>query len=223
MTYRVAGSTIRAVDNVSLTFRPGEMVVVSGPSGGGKTTLLSILGCLLEPDSGRVQIMGEPVIGLSCTKRAALRQRAIGYVFQSFRLFHALNAIENVMIAAEIAGRSRKQVKQDSAKVLDSLTLLEKRNLKPHELSGGEKQRVAIARALVNNPPILLADEPTASLDSDSAAQVTALLARIALEQHKLVIVVTHDTRVMQVSTRALRMKDGRIVEENQEEYRCAC
>jgi len=190
------------------------MALVMGPSGSGKTTLLSVLGCLLTPDAGNVSVMGQSITGLSERKRGVIRQRSIGYIFQAFRLFHSLDAIENVIIALEISGRPRKEAKDEAMSALDSVGLADKRRLKPNELSGGEKQRVAIARALVNDPPIILADEPTASLDSTSGSQIAEMLTRIAHDQDRLVVIVSHDPRIVQFGSRIVKLQDGRVIED---------
>jgi putative ABC transport system ATP-binding protein len=216
VTYGAGHTAVRALDNVSLSFRAGEMAMVMGPSGSGKTTLLSVLGCLLSPDAGNVSLMGHPITGLSESKRGVIRQRSIGYIFQAFRLFHSLNAIENVIIALEIAGRPRVEAKEAAISALDSVGLADKQRLKPNELSGGEKQRVAIARALVNDPPIILADEPTASLDSRSGGQIAQILMQIAQEHQRLVVVVSHDPRIAQFGSRIVKMQDGRVIEDVQ-------
>lgn len=214
VTYGAGHTAVRALDDVSLRFRAGEMALVMGPSGSGKTTLLSVLGCLLTPDAGGISVMGQQVAGLSQDKRGVLRQRNIGYVFQAFRLFHSLNAAENVMIAKEIAGSPRGEAKESALQALESVGLADKRRLKPKELSGGEKQRVAIARALVNDPPIILADEPTASLDSVSGEQIAEMLMKISGEQKRLVVVVSHDPRIVQFGNRIVKMQDGRVIED---------
>jgi len=214
VTYGSGHTAVRALDRVNLSFRGGEMALVMGPSGSGKTTLLSVLGCLLTPDAGDVSVMGQRVTRLSESKRGVIRQRGIGYIFQTFRLFHSLNAIENVIIAFEISGRPRREAKDAALSALDSVGLADKRWLKPNELSGGEKQRVAIARALVNNPPIILADEPTASLDSTSGSQIAEMLMRIAHEQERLVVIVSHDPRIVRFGSRIVKLQDGRVIED---------
>ncbi|HXI91692.1 MAG TPA: ABC transporter ATP-binding protein [Blastocatellia bacterium] len=214
VTYGAGHTAVRALDKVNLRFRAGEMALVMGPSGSGKTTLLSVVGCLLTPDAGNVSVMGRPVTRLSEAKRGVIRQHNIGYIFQAFRLFHSLNAIENVTIALEISGRPRGEAKDAAMTALDSVGLADKLRLKPNELSGGEKQRVAIARALVNDPPIILADEPTASLDSISGSQIAEMLMQIAQEQQRLVIVVSHDPRIVQFGSRIVKMQDGRVTED---------
>ncbi|MCI0491273.1 MAG: ABC transporter ATP-binding protein [Blastocatellia bacterium] len=214
VSYGAGASRVRALDGVTLSFRAGEMALVMGPSGSGKTTLLSVLGCLLTPDAGKVSVMGEMVTGLSEDSRGALRQKSIGYVFQAFRLFRSLNALENVMIALEIAARPRAEAKKAAIQSLESFGLAGKQGLKPDALSGGEKQRVALARALVNDPPIILADEPTASLDSRSGGQIAEMLMKIAQEQKRLVVVVSHDPRIAQFGSRIVKMQDGRVIED---------
>jgi putative ABC transport system ATP-binding protein len=214
VTYGAGHTAVQALDKVNLSFHAGEMALVMGPSGSGKTTLLSVLGCLLTPDAGNLSVMGQPVTGLSESKRGVIRQRSIGYIFQAFRLFHSLNAIENVIIALEISGRPRGEATEAAMSALDSVGLADKRRLKPNELSGGEKQRVAIARALVNDAPIILADEPTASLDSISGSQIAEMLMRIAQEQQRLVIVVSHDPSIVQFGSRIVKMQDGRVTED---------
>lgn len=212
--YGAGRAAVRALDDVSLSFRAAEMALVMGPSGSGKTTLLSVLGCLLTPDTGGMSLMGQAVTKLTEDQRGVLRQKQIGYVFQAFRLFHSLNAAENVMMAMEITGRTRRAARAAALQALDAVGLANKRHLKPKELSGGEKQRVAVARALVNNPPIILADEPTASLDSVSGGQIAEMLMKIAEEQKRLVVVVSHDPRIVRFGRRIVKMQDGRIIED---------
>ena len=214
VTYGAGHTAIRALDKVTMSLHAGEMALVMGPSGSGKTTLLSVLGCLLTPDSGNVSVMGQSVTRLSESKRGVIRQHSIGYIFQAFRLFHSLNALENVIIALEISGLPRSEAKDAATTALDSVGLADKQRLKPNELSGGEKQRVAIARALVIDPPIILADEPTSSLDSTSGAQIAEMLMQIAREQERLVVVVSHDPRIVQFGSRIVKMQDGRVIED---------
>lgn len=214
VTYGSGRAAVRALDDVSLTFHAGQLTLVTGPSGSGKTTLLSVLGCLLKPDSGCVRLMGQSVSDLSEDARGEIRRNRIGYAFQAFRLFRALSALENVLIALEISGRSGREATEQALRSLESVGLSDKRRLKPKELSGGEKQRVAIARALINDPPILLADEPTASLDSASGGQVAEMLLNIAEKQNRLVVVVSHDQRWLDYSHRVVTLRDGMLVQE---------
>ena len=205
---------VQALSGVTLNFVAGELTLVMGPSGSGKTTLLSLLGCLLTPDSGSVWIDGADVASLNERERTDLRKRKIGYIFQAFRLFHSLSAFENVMIRGEIGGSRNKQGRQAARKMLEDFGLGAKLSLKPAALSGGEKQRVAIARALLSNPRIVLADEPTASLDSTAGRQISEILRKLADEQGRTVVVVSHDPRWIGFSHRTVVLQDGRIVED---------
>jgi putative ABC transport system ATP-binding protein len=157
-------ASARALSNVSLAFPAGVLSLVMGPSGSGKTTLLSVLGCLLRPQDGSVLVNGRDVTALTEDERTRIRREQIGFIFQSFRLFKSLTAIENVMLALEIAGAEQQHARSKAELLLEKLELSEKKHLRPDELSGGEKQKVAIARALLREPKIILADEPTASL-----------------------------------------------------------
>jgi putative ABC transport system ATP-binding protein len=186
-----------------------------GPSGSGKTTLLSLLGCLLAPDSGAIYLNGVEVSRLNESQRTAIRRRNIGFIFQAFRLFRSLSAIENVEIAAEISGREGATGQGATArKLLSDLGLTDKIHLKPNALSGGEKQRVAIARALVRSPQVLLADEPTASLDSQAGRQIFEILYRLAVEEKKTVVVVSHDPRWESFAHRVAQLRDGQVIEQ---------
>jgi putative ABC transport system ATP-binding protein len=212
VTYGSGSSAVHALDSVSLTFDVGRLTLVMGPSGSGKTTLLSVLGCLLTPDSGAVYLQDRLITDLSEQERGNIRKQFIGYVFQAFRLFRSLTAFENVLIALEISGCRERQARAEARRILAAVGMDDKWRLKPNELSGGEKQRVAIARAIVNDPPIILADEPTASLDSSSGEQIAELLLKLAAEEKRLVLVVSHDSRWLPFCHRAIEMRDGRIV-----------
>ncbi len=214
ITYGAGPAAVPALRDVSLSFSPGRLVLVMGPSGSGKTTLLSVLGCMLLPDEGDVRVRGQSVRGLSETERVDLRRTSIGYVFQAFRLFRALSALDNLLVSLDVAGQRGEGAKARAEQGLAAVGLSDKWRLKPGELSGGEKQRVAIARALINDPPIVLADEPTASLDWRSGEGIAAMLLRIAQEDGKLVVVVTHDPRMTPFGQRIVKMEDGRVVED---------
>ncbi len=205
---------MRALADVSLEFAPSTLTLVMGPSGSGKTTLLSLLGCLLTPDAGSVFVQGANTASCSAGERSILRRREIGFIFQAFRLFHSLSAIENVVIKSDIAGAGRKHSRKIALDLLASLGLDGKLHLKPDQLSGGEKQRVAIARALISNPRILLADEPTASLDSSSGRQICEILRKLADDGKHTVVIVSHDPRWASFADRTVRLEDGRVVEE---------
>jgi putative ABC transport system ATP-binding protein len=213
VNYRNGSHTGTAVRDASVRFHPGEVVLLMGPSGSGKTSLLSTLGCLRKPDRGSVELMGRNVHGLAERKLARLRRRHVGYVFQSFRLFHSLTALDNVKLALDIGSEadSRERARQ----ALDSVGLSEKRDLKPDQMSGGEQQRVAIARALVKNPAIVLADEPTGALDSASGSQVAELLLAAAHQRGCIVVVATHDPRLLTSANRMVRLLDGEVVEDS--------
>jgi putative ABC transport system ATP-binding protein len=211
-----SGNTrVRALSNVSLKFAPSTLTLIMGPSGSGKTTLLSLLGCLLTPDAGSVFVQGANTAVCTAEERSALRRREIGFIFQAFRLFHSLSAIENVVIKSDIAGAGRKHSRSIAVDLLVRLGLEGKLHLKPDALSGGEKQRVAIARALISNPKILLADEPTASLDSDSGRQICEILRNLAGEGEHTVVIVSHDPRWARFADRVVRLEDGRVAPEN--------
>lgn len=214
ITYGSGPAAVPALRDVSVSFLPGRLVLVMGPSGSGKTTLLSVLGCMLLPDRGDVQVGGQFVRALTESERVDLRRQRIGYVFQAFRLFRSLSALENLLLALDIAGEKGAGATTKAEAGLAAVGLADKRRLKPGQLSGGEKQRVAIARALINDPSIVLADEPTASLDWGSGVEIAAMLLRIARDQGKLVVVVTHDPRMTPYGQRIVTMADGRIVED---------
>ena len=213
VTYGSGISAVHALDSVSLAFDVGRLTLLMGPSGSGKTTLLSVLGCLLTPDSGAVYLQDRLVTNLSEQERGNIRKQYIGYVFQAFRLFRSLSALENILVALEITGCRGRQARDVARSVLAAVGMADKWRLKPNELSGGEKQRVAIARAMVNDPPIILADEPTASLDSSSGVQIAELLLKLADDEKRLVLVVSHDSRWLPFCHRTIEMRDGRIVD----------
>jgi putative ABC transport system ATP-binding protein len=188
-----------------------------GPSGSGKTTLLSVVGCILRPDSGSVSVMEKQVTAFSEEAMGNIRRQFIGYVFQAFRLFHSLSAVENVMLGLEVSGWGGIRARTIALELLDQVGLAGKARLKPDQLSGGEKQRVAIARALVKDPPIILADEPTASLDSASGLQIAKTLKGLAADPGRIVVVVTHDDRWQALGDRTIRLEDGRVISDDEE------
>ena len=206
-------ASVQVLSNVSLAFPSGAVTLIMGPSGSGKTTLLSVLGCLLKPQNGSVFVNGRDVAAASEDERTSIRRQQIGFVFQSFRLFKSLTAVENVMLAMEISGAKGPRVRLKAEWFLENLGLLNKKNLTPDELSGGEKQRVAIARALIPEPQIILADEPTASLDSKAGELITRILHDIAEEQQRTVVIVSHDERLRTFATNIVGLRDGQVVE----------
>jgi putative ABC transport system ATP-binding protein len=211
VTHGVGNASMRALCDVSLSFPTGSLTLVMGPSGSGKTTLLSVLGCLLVPNEGSVFVNGRDVTTATEEERTTIRRDELGFVFQAFRLFESLTAFENVTLASEIAGEKGEQSRAKAEQCLDLLDMGSKKHLKPAELSGGEKQRVAIARALMRDPKILLADEPTASLDSRAGMLIAGILQEIAQKQKRTVVVVSHDERLRAFATRVVRLRDGSV------------
>jgi putative ABC transport system ATP-binding protein len=205
---------IRALRGVSLTLHAGELTLLMGPSGSGKTTLLSILGCILSPTSGTLEIAGHRVDGLGPEALADLRRRYIGFVFQSYNLFPTLTALENVKLALDVRRASKSETVSKAETALRQVGLGARLGSYPSNLSGGEQQRVAVARALAGAPAVLLADEPTAALDSENGHAVMALLAEIAQDKSRAVLAVTHDPRTHAFADRIVRIEDGRIVGE---------
>jgi putative ABC transport system ATP-binding protein len=217
-TYRLSRKTsIDALRGVDVSIAAGEMVAIMGPSGSGKSTLMHLLGLLHSPDSEDgpapgLWIDGVDATTLSDSQRTRTRARSMGFVFQSFNLVPTLTAEENVALAAEYAGTSRNRAKVAARDALASVGLTDREGHRPMELSGGEQQRVAIARALVNEPKIVLGDEPTGNLDSARATEVLGLLRRFNRERGQTVVLVTHDAEVGAMCDRIIRMRDGRIV-----------
>lgn len=206
------GAEVCALQGVSASFERGALSLIIGPSGSGKTTLLSLLGCLLSPDTGKVFVDGLSVEGLSEDQRTALRRAKIGFIFQAFRLLHSLSALENVALSLEIRDcNKRSQSTIRARELLLQLGLGRKLNSNVEGLSPGEKQRVAIARALAGDPPILLADEPTASLDGSAGKHICEILRIQAQQNGKAVVVVSHDPRWREYATRTLFLSDGKI------------
>ncbi|PYU00072.1 MAG: hypothetical protein DMG38_09230 [Acidobacteria bacterium] len=214
VTFGQQDARVCALRDVSLSFEKGTLSLVTGPSGSGKTTLLSMLGCLLSPDEGSVFVDGVAVNGLSEAERTVIRQKKISFVFQAFRLFHSLSALDNVALGFEIRDPAAPGRKELALDLLLQFGLGDKLQQEPNELSPGEKQRVAIARALAGNPPILLADEPTASLDAEAGRNICQILRREVDEQGRTVVVVSHDPRWEKFADRTITLCDGRVEEE---------
>ena len=212
-SFSVDGLTINAVDNVSFQVKLGEFVALVGPSGSGKTTMLSILAALLSPTSGQVFIDGQDLSQMNERKRVKLRREKIGFTFQSNNLIPFLTAQENVEFMLRLNGQANKAGRVRSAEILSRLGLTERLHNLPAQLSGGQQQRVAIARALIHNPAVVLADEPTASLDTERAFQVVETFAKLVHENNRAGIMVTHDLRMCQHVDRVLQMQDGKLVQ----------
>jgi putative ABC transport system ATP-binding protein len=205
---------VAALKGVTLSLDGGELTLLMGPSGSGKTTLLSILGCMLTPTGGTVRICGRSTAGLGPEDMAQLRRKHVGFVFQSFHLFPTLSATDNVRLALDVRGHPRRAAREKSKEALARVGLATKTKSFPRELSGGEQQRVAIARAIVGSPSVILADEPTAALDSDNGRAIMKILAEIARESGRAVLIVTHDPRLLPFADRIVHIEDGRITGE---------
>jgi putative ABC transport system ATP-binding protein len=210
--YGGGAASFRALRGVDLEVRVGELTLLMGPSGSGKTTLLSILGCILRASEGELEVLGSNVLSLPEAELPRIRREGIGFVFQGFNLFPSLTAAENVALALDLRGVGAAKAKKRGEELLAEVGLAEKARTFPSDLSGGQKQRVAIARALAGDPPILLADEPTAALDSTSGRAVIELLQRLARVHGRAVVMVTHDPRVLSYGDRIIHLEDGHIV-----------
>jgi putative ABC transport system ATP-binding protein len=209
--YQLGGVGVPALRGVSVTIPPGDYAAVLGPSGSGKSTLMHLLGGLDRPTSGTLRIAGRDVRELSATELAGLRNRTIGFVFQSFHLLARTTAVDNVALPLVYAGVRAGERRRRAEELLDRVGLGHRLRHRPSQLSGGEQQRVAIARALVTGPSLLLADEPTGNLDSATGAEVLALLEQLNRESGVAVVVVTHDQDIASRAARQIRMRDGRI------------
>jgi putative ABC transport system ATP-binding protein len=207
--YGQGAGRVVALENVSLRVQPGQVTLILGPSGSGKTTLLSILGCLLRPTSGRVLVNGSDAGLLSDAELSGLRREQIGYVFQSFNLLSFLTVRQNVEVVLNLNGTGGAAARERAEDLLHQVGLGHRLNFSPDKLSGGERQRVAIARALANDPALILADEPTGNLDSKTGRAVVDLLARLARERGRGVVIVTHDTRILDAADRVFYLADG--------------
>jgi putative ABC transport system ATP-binding protein len=205
---------VRALKGVDLQLRGGELTLLMGPSGSGKTTLLSILGCMLSPTEGTVRIRGDSIAGKAPEDLAKLRRDHIGFVFQSYHLFPTLTARDNVRLALDVRGENGANARAKSKAALERVGLGGKGVNYPRELSGGEQQRVAIARAVVGDPSVILADEPTAALDSENGVGIMTILSQIAQDPRRGVLVVTHDPRLIPFADRIVYIEDGQIVRE---------
>lgn len=209
-TYVLGGQEVHALDGVSLSIAAGEMVAVRGPSGCGKSTLMNIIGCLDRPDAGSYRLAGEDVARLPGDALAAVRSRRIGFIFQNFNLLPRMSALENVELPALYGGRPDARRRAEHA--LDQVGLADRSHHEPNQLSGGQRQRVAIARSIVNDPDILLADEPTGALDSRTGEEILALFHALNA-QGRTIIMVTHDPAVAEHCPRQIHLRDGRVVE----------
>lgn len=212
--YRQGDVEVRALRGVNLQIQSGEFTCLAGPSGSGKTTLLNLLGCLDKPTSGRIEVAGQDVTQLSRTQAAAFRLKHIGFVFQAYNLVPVLTAHENAEFILLLQGVPENERRQAVEKVLRAVGLEKERDRKPHQLSGGQQQRVAVARAIASQPKIVLADEPTANLDSDTSASLLDLMCSLNRELGITFLLSSHDGQVMSRARRIIRMDSGRIVPE---------
>lgn len=200
--------TISVLRGIDFAAERGEIVSLEGPSGSGKTTFLSILGCILTPTRGQVFIDGAPV---AANTLAEVRRRSLGFVFQQFNLFPSLTALENVEYALNVKGTKGRDARNEAKRVIAAVGLGDRQNFLPRDLSGGQKQRVAIARALAGNAPILLADEPTANLDSQVGTQVLEMFRALAKQENRALVIVTHDPKVRSIADRVVKIQDGAL------------
>jgi putative ABC transport system ATP-binding protein len=204
---------INVLNGVSLNLEAGEIVALEGPSGSGKTTFLSIVGCILTPSGGRVIVDGEEVDSKRPAQLPEIRKKSIGFVFQQYNLFPSLTALENVQYALKIKGKTGPAARKEAERALESVNLSDRKNFLPRDLSGGQKQRVALARALAGAPPLLLADEPTANLDTQLGTQIIELFRECAKRDNRGVLIVTHDPKVRTIADRVLQIRDGRLIQ----------
>ncbi|MFS1908771.1 ABC transporter ATP-binding protein [Vibrio lentus] len=213
--YSNGDTEIRALDGVDLSIEKGEFLSILGPSGSGKSTLMNMLGCLDKPTEGEYQLDGKNVAALSANDLAGIRNQKIGFVFQSFNLLEYASALDNVALPLVYSGIKAKERRKRAAALLEQVGLGDRLDHKPNQLSGGQKQRVAIARALVNDPQIILADEPTGALDSKSGAEIEALFNQLHAEGRTLII-VTHDNSLAERTKRIVTIKDGKVLSDRQ-------
>jgi putative ABC transport system ATP-binding protein len=215
-TYGSGHTAVQAVNEASFKIMPGEIVLIMGPSGSGKTTLLSMAGLLLKPTAGKILMGNQEINGKSQRQLADLRLHKLGFIFQAYNLLGALSAKENVEVVLNLAGEGGRAASERASQLLDRLGLARRMHHLPADLSGGEKQRVAIARALVNDPPIILADEPTGNLDSKTGQEVMELFCHgLGREEGRAMIIVTHNPRFENIADRVLWLEDGRLGDAN--------
>jgi putative ABC transport system ATP-binding protein len=211
--YRIGEVETRALRGVTLTVEDGEFTAIVGPSGSGKTTLLQLLGCLDRPTDGTVRLKGQDVSQLNANQRADLRKGTIGFVFQFFALIPGLTAYENIELPLLLMGKSGKERKERVTELLAAVGLSDRAHHRPDQMSGGEQQRVAIARALATHPLLVLADEPTANLDTENGRQVMEIMQRLNQETHTTFLFATHDPRVIPFARRVVTLRDGKVSE----------
>jgi putative ABC transport system ATP-binding protein len=209
---------VQVLKGITMDVAAGELVALEGPSGSGKTTLLSIMGCILTPSSGELEVAGRPVRGADAAALREVRRTSIGFVFQQYNLFPALSALENVEYSLNVRGTRGGAAHDEARRVLERVGLGDRAGFLPRDLSGGQKQRVAIARALAGAPPVLLADEPTANLDTAAGGQILDLFRELARNEGRGVLVVTHDPKVRRIADRVVGIRDGRLTDDRADE-----
>lgn len=211
-TYGRGGSAVHAITDVSLSLQEGELVLLMGPSGSGKTTLLLMCGTLLKPDAGRILIDGLDVTARKESDLPEVRLKKVGFIFQQFNLLSGFTALENVELVANLCGIKGDKARQLASEMLEWVGLQARLSHLPEDMSGGEKQRVAIARAILNNPRLLIADEPTGNLDSNTGLEIMRMIREIVKEQSSAALIASHDTRIENFADRVLNLKDGRLI-----------
>jgi putative ABC transport system ATP-binding protein len=211
-SYGEGSNKVVALRGVDLDVRLGEMMMLAGPSGCGKTTLISVIASILNQDSGECKVFGSDLNHLTKPERIAFRSKNIGFVFQSFNLFPTLTIAENVAIPLIIQGMDRHEATEKGAYLLEKMELGDRVNAVPADLSGGQQQRVAIARAMIHNPRLIVCDEPTSALDGDTGGKIMELVKKVALDESRALIVVTHDIRIFPFADRIAKMEDGHII-----------
>ena len=216
--YKIGEVETYALRGLTLTIEEGEFTAIVGPSGSGKTTALQLMGCLDRPTSGRVLLKGEDITKLSANKRADLRRGTIGFIFQFFALIPGLNAYENIELPLLLVGQNGKQRRERVAELLEAVGLSERARHRPDQMSGGEQQRVAVARALAAHPILILADEPTANLDTENGRQVMEIMLRLNEETGTTFVCATHDPRVIPFARRVVELRDGKVADDKQYE-----
>jgi len=210
--YYIGGYPIKALDNVSLEIKEGEFLSIVGPSGSGKSTLLSIIGCLDKSTKGKVYLFDKDISKLNDNQLSELRRKYIGFIFQQYYLFNYLNALENVQIGLRISGNNNLEKAKE---LLNKVGLGDRLYNYPNQLSGGQQQRVVIARALVNDPKLILADEPTANIDEKSAKELLDILKKLNEDENRTIVIVTHDLRVAEKTNRIVVIRNGKILKDN--------
>ena len=213
--YGKGDNKVIAVDSVSLAVKKRELLLIMGPSGSGKTTLLSMMGCMLHPTEGAVIVDGQAVNRLGEDVLPDIRKKYFGFVFQSFNLFPSLRAIDNVELVLRLKKHDKKTIRAEALELLDKVGLGHRADFYPGDMSGGQKQRVAFARALAGDPPVILADEPTANLDSKTGLEVLRLLRKLSEEFGKAIVIVSHDPKAEALAHRVVSLEDGKIKNEN--------